>query len=325
MKIYVYEGAKVMLEPTQKPTYESDEVLLKVKACGVCGSDIARVFQNGAYFYPIVLGHEFSGQIEECADAELIGKRVCIYPILPCKSCEFCQKQNYANCVNYDYYGSRRDGGMQDWLCVKRENLVFLPDNVSYEAGAMVEPAAVCLHAVKKATIQSGESVVIFGAGTIGMLCGMWARHFGAKHVYFVDIDEQKLKMARALGFEDYQNQDVEVAIEASGAAVCLNRAIQSVKAFGRIVIVGNCASDPTIEKANYSQILRKQLSLFGSWNSDRSDTVNEWDESVDAIAKGYIDPEALITHRVPLAEGDRAFQVIQNREFFNKIMVVEK
>ena len=325
MRIQVYENARVVLEPTQKPTPKDGEVLLKVKACGVCGSDIGRVFKNGAYFYPIVLGHEFAGIVEESADKELLGKRACIYPILPCNSCEFCQKQAYANCVSYDYYGSRRDGGMQDWLCVKRENLVFLPDNVSYEAGAMVEPAAVCLHAIKKANIKKGESVVIYGAGTIGMICGMWARYFGADHVFFVDIDEKKLEMARSLGFEVYENQKFEVAIEASGAVVCLNNAIQAIQAFGRIVIVGNSGTDVTLEKANYAQILRKQLSFFGSWNSDRNDAVNEWDESVEAISKGYINPEALITHRVPLTEGDRAFEIIKNREFFNKIMVVEK
>ncbi|MBQ9760958.1 MAG: galactitol-1-phosphate 5-dehydrogenase [Clostridia bacterium] len=325
MRIRIYEDKKYVVEPTEKPICGKDEVLMKVKACGVCGSDVGRVFAGAAYYYPIVLGHEFSGEIAESDDSDLIGKRACVFPLLPCKKCEFCAEQAYANCVSYDYYGSRRDGAMQDWLCVKRENLVFLPDNVSFEAGAMVEPAAVCLHAVKKAQIQKGESIVIFGAGTIGMLCGMWAKHFGAAHVYFVDIDEKKLDMAKALGFEVYDNQSVEIAVEASGAAVCLNNAINFVKARGRIVIVGNSGADVTIAKATYAQILRKQLTFSGSWNSDFSDRVNEWKESVEAISKGYIDPEALITHRIPLSDGSRAFDIIKNREFFNKIMVVEK
>ena len=325
MRIQVYENARVVLEPTQKPTPKDGEVLLKVKACGVCGSDIGRVFKNGAYFYPIVLGHEFAGIVEESADKELLGKRACIYPILPCNSCEFCQKQAYANCVSYDYYGSRRDGGMQDWLCVKRENLVFLPDNVSYEAGAMVEPIAVCLHAIKKATLKAGESVLIYGAGTIGLLCGMWAKHFGAEHVYFVDIDEKKMEFAKELGFEAYGNQSVEVAVEASGAAACLNAAIENVKSFGRVIIVGHSGRNMTIGSTTYTKILRKQLSLFGTWNSDFSDCVNEWAESVDAISKGSIKPERLITHRVPLENGAEAFEITRRKEFFNKIMVVTK
>lgn len=325
MRIRIYENAKIAIEPTEKPVCNHDEVLVKIKACGICGSDIGRVFAGAAYYYPIVLGHEFAGQIEESDDKTLVGKRVCVFPLLPCKKCEFCAEQAYANCVSYDYYGSRRDGGMQDWLCVKRENLVFLSDNVSFEAGAMVEPAAVCLHAVKKAQIQTGENVLIYGAGTIGLLCGMWAKHFGAAHVYFVDIDEKKLAFAKELGFEVYEDQSVEVAIEASGAAACLNAAINNIKARGRVIIVGNSGSDVMIAKSTYTQILRKQLTFLGSWNSNFSDRVNEWQESVDAISKGEISPEKLITHKLPLADGERAFEIIKNKEFFNKIMVVEK
>ena len=325
MKIRVYEGAKVVVEPTEKPTPAAGEVLVKIKACGVCGSDLHRVFAGTSYYYPIVLGHEFAGVIEESDDPGIIGKPVCAFPLLPCKKCEFCKKQAYANCINYDYYGSRRDGGMQDWLCVKKENLVFLPENVSYEAGAMVEPIAVCLHAIKKATLKAGESVLIYGAGTIGLLCGMWAKHFGAEHVYFVDIDEKKMEFAKELGFEAYGNQSVEVAVEASGAAACLNAAIENVKSFGRVIIVGHSGRDMTIRSTTYTKILRKQLSLFGTWNSDFSDCVNEWAESVDAISKGSIKPERLITHRVPLENGAEAFEITCRKEFFNKIMVVTK
>ena len=325
MKIKVYEGAKVVVEPSEKPTPVAGEVLVKVRACGVCGSDIPRVYANASYYYPIVLGHEFSGTVIESDDRSIIGKPVCVFPVLPCKECEFCKKQAYANCVSYDYYGSRRDGGMQDWLCVKRENLVLLPENVSYEAGAMIEPVAVCLHAVKKAQLQVGESVLIYGAGTIGLLAGMWAKHFGAAHIYFVDIDEKKLAFANELGFEVYGNQNVEVAIEASGAAPCLNGAIENVKPFGRVIIVGNAGKDMTITKQTYAKILRKQLAMMGSWNSDFSDRINDWKESAEAISKGYICPEKLITHRVELSEGVRAFEITQSKDFYNKIMVVTK
>lgn len=325
MRIRVYEGSRIAIEETEKPPFMSDEVLLKVKACGVCGSDIGRIFAGAAYYYPIVVGHEFAGQIEDCDDRALIGKRVCVFPLLPCKECEFCKKQAYANCVKYDYYGSRRDGAMQDWLAVKKDNLVFLPDNVSFEAGAMVEPAAVCLHAVKKANIQNGERVLIYGAGTIGLLCGMWAKSFGASNVYFVDIDAKKLDFAKELGFEVYNGEEVEVAIEASGAAACLNGSIDNVKACGRVVIVGNAGADMTIGKETYAKILRKQLTISGSWNSDFSDRINEWAESVQAISEGRIEPERLITHKTTIEDAMSALDIIKNREFFNKIMVVAK
>lgn len=324
MKITVLENGKVTLENSGKPVVEEDEALIKVRACGVCGSDVPRVFSKKSYYYPIVLGHEFSGEVMENG-GEWQGKRVCVFPLLPCKKCAFCKKEQWANCVQYDYYGSRRDGGMQEWIAVKRENLVELPKNVSYLAGAMAEPTAVCLHAMKKAQIKAGESVVIYGAGTIGLLCGMWAKSFGAKEVYFVEIDDKKMQMAISLGFKAYQKQAVEIAVEASGAGVCLNKAFATVEALGRVIIVGNVNADMEIKKENYAQILRKQLSIYGSWNSDFSSTVNDWKESLQAIAEKKIQPEQLITHVFPLDKGDKAFEVIKNREFYNKIMVVNE
>lgn len=323
MKLTVFENGKLAVETAEIPATQEGEVLLRVKACGICGSDVPRVFSGKSYYYPIVLGHEFSGIVEQSCGGKWNGKRVCVFPILPCKKCEYCEKEQYANCVQYDYYGSRRDGGMQDYLAVKEENLVVLPDNVSYEAGALIEPSAVCLHATKKAQIQKGESVLVYGAGTIGLLCAMWAKDFGANAVYLVDIDEQKLAMAERLGFKRYNGESVQVVFEASGANACVNQAIDKVSAFGRVVLVGNTGTDITITKENYAKILRKQITLCGSWNSDYSKTVNDWKDSVQAISEGRINPEALITHKFSLAESVNAYEVIKNREFYNKIMVV--
>lgn len=323
MKLTVFENGNLAVEVAEIPAVQDGEVLLKVKACGICGSDVPRVFNGKSYYYPIVLGHEYSGIVEQSCGGKWDGKRVCVFPILPCKQCEYCKKEQYANCVKYDYYGSRRDGGMQDYLSVKEENLVVLPDSISYEAGAMIEPVAVCLHATKKAQIQKGESVLIYGAGTIGLLCAMWAKDFGASFVYLVDIDKQKLAMAERLGFNRYNNEPVQVVFEASGANVCVNQAIDKVSAFGRVVLVGNTGTDIIIAKENYAKIIRKQLSLFGSWNSDYSKATNDWEDSVQAISEGRINPEVLITHKFSLDESVKAYDIIKNREFYNKIMVV--
>jgi L-iditol 2-dehydrogenase len=324
MKVTVYENGVVAVEPSEYPAREKDEVVVEVKACGVCGSDIPRVYGKKSYYYPIVLGHEFSGIVKESENEKWKGKRVGVFPILPCKKCVYCQREQYANCTHYGYYGSRTNGGMQEYLAVKEDNLIALPENVSYEAGAMLEPTAVCLHAVKKARIQKGERVVIFGAGTIGMLCAMWAKDFGAEEVFFVEIDEQKLSMAESLGFKRYQNEQVEVAIEASGASACINQAIEALQPFGRLVLVGNASGDMTIGKENYSKLLRRQLSLFGSWNSYFSKAENDWQESVQAIEEKRINPEVLITHKVAMGKGEKAFEIAKNREFYNKIMVIK-
>ena len=193
MRLCIGEGAKWYFEESVMPRPTADSVAFRVKACGICGSDIPRIFSGKSYFYPIVLGHEFAGEVADSDDSALIGKRACVFPILPCGKCAFCEREEWANCVQYDYYGSRRDGGMQDYLLIKKENLIFLPDAVSDAAASMIEPTAVCLHAVKKADIQKGDTVTVYGAGTIGLLCAMWARAFGAKQVFISDIDQTRL------------------------------------------------------------------------------------------------------------------------------------
>ena len=324
MKLTVCQDSKTVVEPSKKPNAEKGFSVFRVKACGICGSDIPRVFSGASYYYPIVLGHEFSGIVEDSTDPDLVGKRACVFPILPCRKCEFCAREEWANCVKYDYYGSRRDGGMQDYLLVDERNLIFLPDNVSYEAGSMIEPTAVCLHALKKANITGDSVVTVYGAGTIGLLCAMWAKAFGAKKVCLFDVDEERMHFAASLGFESSGEECPDVVIEASGASAALNAGIEKIKAFGRIVIVGNASRDMTINKANYSRILRKQLTVFGSWNSDFRKDANEWKESVEAIANGVIDPEKLITHKIDLKNGEFAFDMIKERnEFYNKITVV--
>ena len=324
MRCLVESDGKIQIKESERLTATPGYCVFEVKACGICGSDIPRVFSGSSYYYPIVLGHEFAGVVKESTNPELIGKRACVFPILPCGECEFCKKQQWANCTHYDYYGSRRDGGMQSELVIKESNLVFLPENVSYEAGAMIEPCAVCLHAVKKANISDESEVLIYGAGTIGLLSGMWARAMGAKSVFFSDPDRARRDMAEELGFKIYNNEPVDTVIEASGAAAALNDAITRCRAFGRIVLVGHGKHDVTVSHDRFVQILRKQLTLVGSWNSDFADAENDWKESVSAIANGKISPRTLITQKIPLGQAGRAFQIIGDRnQFYNKIMVV--
>ena len=325
MKCSIHEKGVVRIEASNDPTPAPGECLFEVKACGICGSDVPRVFLGTSYYYPIVLGHEFAGVVKESADPELVGKRACVFPILPCGKCDACQKEQWASCVKYDYYGSRRDGGMQSTLCIKEKNLIPLPDNVSFEAGAMIEPSAVCLHAVKKAQIKKGCTVGVFGAGTIGLLCAMWARAMGAESVVLSDPNEERMAFAQTLGFAKMEEQDrPDVVIEASGAGAALSDAIARIVPHGTVVLVGNTERDITLSRTTYSAILRKQLTLTGSWNSDFRSDVNDWQESIDAISRGVITPEVLITHRFALEKADEAFAMIEKREtLYNKIMVV--
>lgn len=320
MKLNLIANGIYKMEESGKPAINDKESLVKVKASGICGSDIPRVFQK-TYHYPLVVGHEFCGVIEDSYDKSKIGKKVCIFPIKPCFNCDSCKEQNYANCVGYDYYGSRCDGGMQDYIVAKDFNLIELPDNVSYLAGAMVEPTAVCLHAVKKIDLN-GKNLKVYGAGTIGLLCCMIAKVRGAKDIMVFDVDAKKMELAKSLGFKE-SGEKPDVIIDASGAMPAVESAIKEIKPFGEIIFLGNAHKDMNFSLDTYSQILRKQLTIKGSWNSDFKDTANDWKDAIDLISKGEICPEKLITHVYKLQDADKAFDMIKDKkETFNKVMV---
>ena len=136
MKAWVLRGIQdIRLEDIKRPEIEAPEVLLKVKAAGICGSDVPRVYKNGTYTFPTIPGHEFSGVVEETgekADMAWKGKRVGVFPLIPCRKCAPCRKQQYEMCRNYSYLGSRRDGGFAEYAAVPAANLIALPEKVSF-------------------------------------------------------------------------------------------------------------------------------------------------------------------------------------------------
>ncbi len=198
------------------PEVKPDEVLFRVRACGVCGSDIPRIFVNGTYHFPTIPGHEFSGEVVGVGDEknkELIGTRATVFPLIPCMKCENCNNGDYEMCKSYDYLGSRSDGAYAQYVRVPVWNLVPIPDNVSFEVAAMTEPCAVAIHALRRAQIEVGDNVVIFGPGTIGMLIAQWARAWGAR-VLLVGTDVNNWDFIESLGFTEYCNSSRENAIE---------------------------------------------------------------------------------------------------------------
>ena len=145
MKAYVlHDINKFDMEDVEVPVIKEDEVLVEVKAAGICGSDIPRIFVNGTYSYPLIPGHEFSGEVVKVFDEEseedqkLLGRRVGVFPLIPCMECPQCKERRFEMCQSYSYLGSRRDGGFAEYVAVPKKNLVPIPDNVSYEAAAML-------------------------------------------------------------------------------------------------------------------------------------------------------------------------------------------
>lgn len=301
-----------------------DEVIVEVKSCGICGSDVSRVFTKGTYHFPTVIGHEFAGKVVYDPQNSLNGENAVVFPLLPCFKCKSCAEKSYATCENYDYYGSRRDGGMSEYIAVKRWNILVMPKNLSYDDGAMCEPVSVARHAVLKLGITDGCTVFISGAGPIGLIAGMWAKKFGAGDVYYIDVDARKIQFAETLGFKEYKNQiQADCVLEGTGHSDALKTCLEAAKPHGSMVLMGNPAGDISLSQNTYWHILRKELRISGTWNSSYSDIQNDWKESIKAMSDGTIDVKKLITHKYPLSECNTAFNMMKSRdEFYNKVML---
>ncbi|HKM44126.1 MAG TPA: galactitol-1-phosphate 5-dehydrogenase [Dysgonamonadaceae bacterium] len=323
------------------PEIEADEVLLQIKAAGICGSDVPRVYTKGTYNFPTVLGHEFAGEIIKVnpGDEDLLYKKAAVFPLLPCRECAACQIGEYAQCTNYDYYGSRRDGGFSEYLAVKKWNLVIVPDEVSYTEAAMCEPVAVAVHALQQADMQANGSIAIFGVGTIGNIVAQLARGWGAKQIIPIDVSQNKIDFLHKQGFDLAINsidvdpiqhidqltngRGVDLAIDAAGVSATIENCLKVTRSFGQVVCLGNPNGDIRLAQNSYWEILRKQLVLRGTWNSSYNQMKNDWQTAIDCMHNGILDLEPLITHRYSLEDCNTAFETMRSEEDFLKVMFV--
>ena len=308
------------------PTPNGAELLVRIGACGVCGSDIPRIYVSGTskQKYPLTIGHEFSGTVVAVgadADPTLVGKRGAFFPLIPCRRCDSCLSGNYAMCEDYEYMGSRRDGGFAEYCLVPSAWNFVESHNADTPMTmlAMAEPACVAQHAVRKSSVYFGANVLIFGAGPIGIMAGRWAKLAGAAKVLFSDVVDAKVEFCKKCGFDavnsrtqpleevvrqTFRGRLADVAIEGTGYGSALNQAITCIRPFGTITLLGNPAADTTITKACHSQLLRKEATIHAIWNSHYSNLpINEWRYTVDQMDSGAFDCTDLISHTCSLDE----------------------
>lgn len=304
MKAYaLYEIGNLQYEDRPLPELCPGWALVKVLVAGICSSDIPRIFTKGTYRFPTIPGHEFCGRVEAVhdeADSGWIGKRVGVYPLIPCKQCPSCRKEQYETCEHYDYLGSRRDGGFAEYAAVPVWNLLELPDTVSDIQGALLEPAAVALHAVKRAEIRTGDNVCVVGTGGIGLLAGQWAKLQGAGRVVIKGRNEAKRSLAERCGLEYLTNttgEQFDRVIEAVGSEAALSESIQLTAPGGRLVLMGNPDGPRTLFQDTYWRILRKQITLTGTWNSSYGNSENDWVETLEGMGCGKLKTDSIISH----------------------------
>jgi L-iditol 2-dehydrogenase len=342
--IVLHAVSDLRYEQVPVPMVKPAHVRVRIGFCGVCGSDIPRCFVKGTYHFPTICGHEFAGTVEACgAGVEQFksGDRVTVFPLLWREDHPACEQGKYAQSEGYDYLGSRSDGGFSEYVIAPVRNLIRVPDNVSLEEAAMTEPAAVALHAVRRANLRLGDTVAIFGLGPIGLMVAQWVRSMGASKIALFDILPEKLALARKLGFSDVFDsrereavaatneltggRGVHVAIEAAGVPPTMIAALQVARRTGRVVLLGNPAADVKLPWALISQVMRREVDILGTWNSDFSvyGDDDDWRTVLAAMSSGTLNLKPLITHRVPLSLGIAALQMMRDQsEFFEKVLI---
>jgi len=305
------------------PTPGPGELVIRVAACGVCGSDIkAQPFMPAG----MVMGHELGGQIVAVGsdvDGWLEGTTVAVLPVVSCGTCQYCAAGAVSHCAQARYIGMGSDGGGFAELAVVAARHAFaLPPDMTDIYAALVEPFAVGLHGVHSAHVSPGEDVLVVGAGGVGLTTIAWARARGAERVTVVDPDAQRRESARAMGatdarasVADTEANAYDVALECVGRPKLLQACQAVVRPQGRIVISGACAEPAPIEPVT---ALLKELSIRYSVCY----TPREFREVIAAFATGAVDPAPMLGPALPLNRIAEAFELVRNARTHGRVLV---
>ncbi len=332
----LYNEQDIRFENSSEPVIENeDDVIIKVKAVGICGSDISRYRKLGPYVPGMTFGHEFAGEVSKIGSEVRhvqVGDRVVGCPTFYCGECENCQKGDLARCAKLTVIGARHPGAYAEFVKLPKSHIMPLPDNVDYDTAALVEPSSVVAHGFYRTSIKPGADVAVMGCGSIGLLAVQWAKIFGAKRVYAIDIDVAKLEIARELGADvvinslkkpaheqlmEYTNGvGVDLAIESAGSPVTSSQVFALPKKGGEVVFMGIPYADIKIERFYFEKIVRNELRVLGSWNAISSPFPGqEWRSSIHYMSTGGINVKPMISHGLSLEDGPETFDNIINRK----------
>jgi 2-desacetyl-2-hydroxyethyl bacteriochlorophyllide A dehydrogenase len=302
----------------EDPTPGHGELVVEVGACGMCGTDLH--IADGALAptpYPIVPGHEFAGEIVAIGpsvEGWSEGDRVAVDPSLFCGHCEYCRIGRGNLCANWNAIGDTVDGAFAEYVKVPAANAYALPDELDFRQGALIEPLSCAVRGMHRIEIQPGESALVVGAGTMGLLLQQLILRAGAKRVAVVDTNEGKLGLAEKLGADAVATSteelgDFDVAVDATGAPPAIESAFDALRRGGRLMIFGVAHGDARVSLSPF-RIYNDEITVLGSMA-----VLHSYGPAVDLMAAGAIDTGSMLTHDFPLDGFGDALETVRRGE----------
>ncbi|MHA1372720.1 MAG: zinc-dependent alcohol dehydrogenase [Promethearchaeota archaeon] len=337
MKGAVFEGKHkiIIKEDLIKPSIEEDEVLIKTKKVAICGSDVGSYETGGPYFPGIVLGHEFSGEIVEVGEKVKklkVGTRVTVNPQIPCNECYYClhDQENMCKIKNYAL-GTTENGAMREYLNVKAERVHVLPDNVSFEQAALVEPISVALYAVKESEFQIGQTAAVIGAGPIGLFVIQVLKAAGADKIFVLEPVEFKQKKALEFGANKVflpnawkkisrktNNIGPDHIYDCVGLSATFINSLNLIKNGGKITLIGMHAN--TFEIINILNMTTNNITVRGVYGYNQE----IFKIAINLLEQGKILVDPLITKNIKLEEVPDIFEKLSKPEHDELKVIVE-
>ncbi len=335
MKAIMFKGkGRLEIEEVATPKVDKEEVLVEVKATGICGTD--RHIYNGEAPAkpPMIPGHEIAGVVVDLGEGVnnvKKGDRIAVDPNIFCNNCFYCKRGEIHLCENLEAVGVTRDGGFAEYVLIPATNVYRLPDAISYTAGAMVEPLSCCLHGIDIAGVQTGDLVVVLGGGAIGLILAQLALLSGARKVIISEPDSIKREKAKTLGLENVVVPDMikevvtnlskygaDIVIEAVGRAETVAQSFELVRRGGTIVLFGVSPEDMELPISPFD-IYQKELTVKGSY-------INPFvtDRAIDILAAGKIEVEGLVTKKYSLADLPGYFSKGKGSQDIKSLLVFE-
>jgi 2-desacetyl-2-hydroxyethyl bacteriochlorophyllide A dehydrogenase len=329
-----YGGTDIRIEDIPTPKIKDDEVLVRVKAVSICGSDVhAYRGVSKRRIPPLIMGHEFSGEIAKLGRTVKglrEGDRVVIEPVLSCGKCALCQRGRSNICENMRLVGLHLSGAFSEYVPIPVSKCHALPDAVSFEEASLVEPLAVAVHAVNLASPETGEDFGIIGSGAVGLMTLQVVKNSGAEKIFAIDTLEYRLDLARKQGAtttingvkedpvkEVLAHGGVNTAFEAVGHQKTVQQALSMVQKGGKVVIIGMLEATMELDMLD---VTVKEIEIRGSYGY----TSKDFKQALILIADGKVEVKPLITHMLPLHEIKKGFDILsQGAE--NVIKVVLK